>query len=77
MLMSHLLADTIDELIEMVQLIGIDKKWIQKAGTEQEHFDICDSKRLLALRYGAKPITNHELVNIIRQKRKNNKKDKQ
>lgn len=67
--MSHLLADTHDELIQMIQRIGIDAKWIQKQGTESEHFDICESKRALAIKYGAVQITDRGLVEIIRKKR--------
>jgi len=57
MKMSHMLADTSDELLEMATTIGVDHKWIQNAGTVREHFDICMSKRKKAVKAGAKEIT--------------------
>ena len=61
MIMSHMIADTTQELMDMVQAIGVHPKWIQKAGTYREHFDICQSKCKLALAKGAIPITWLEL----------------
>lgn len=57
MKMSHLIADTTEELLAMVDKIGVDRKWIQKAGTNQEHFDISISKRILAVEHGTIPIS--------------------
>ena len=54
MKMSHLYADTHDELMAMVQAIDVQAKWIQHPGDpKREHFDIAMSKRTLALRSGA------------------------
>lgn len=53
MKMSHLMADTHEELLEMVRKIGVDEKWIQHAEDKYEHFDICLSKRALAIKEGA------------------------
>ncbi len=64
MLMSHMIADTQTELYEMVDKIGVQRKWIQDYGTAREHFDICQTKRKLAVEYGAKKITMKELVKI-------------
>jgi hypothetical protein len=61
MSMSHMVADSTDELLVMADTIGVQRKWIQRAGTNYEHFDVCQSKRALALRHGAKHITNREL----------------
>ncbi|MCA8145420.1 DUF4031 domain-containing protein [Burkholderia vietnamiensis] len=57
MKMSHLIADTTDELLTMVREIGVNPKWIQHAGTRDEHFDIAISKRAAAIAAGAVPIT--------------------
>ncbi|KVH55251.1 DUF4031 domain-containing protein [Burkholderia cepacia] len=57
MKMSHLIADTTDELLAMVREIGVNPKWIQHAGTRDEHFDIAISKRAAAISAGAIPIT--------------------
>jgi hypothetical protein len=54
MMMCHLFADTHAELLAMVDTIGVQRKWIQHRGrTKFEHFDICKSKRALAVKAGA------------------------
>lgn len=54
MLMCHMYADTHDELVEMADKIGVNKKWIQYPGhSVKEHFDICKSKKELAHKFGA------------------------
>ncbi|HDR9026902.1 TPA: DUF4031 domain-containing protein [Burkholderia vietnamiensis] len=55
--MSHLIADTSDELLTMVRAIDVNPKWIQHRGTRDEHFDIAISKRAAAIAAGAVPIT--------------------
>lgn len=69
MKMSHMVADTHDELIDMVKHIGVDEKWIQKAGLPDEHFDICESKRTLAVQHGAVSVSMSDIGRIIRDKR--------
>lgn len=71
MKMSHLIADTTDELLEMVDKIGVQRKWIQKKGTWLEHFDICMGKRTLAIKFGAKEISMFNTLKIQKQKQKN------
>ena len=52
--MNHLWADTEEELLSMVDKIGVQRKWIQKPPTASwVHFDISAGKRLLAIRHGA------------------------
>lgn len=62
MIMCHLWADSLDELLVMVDKIGVQRKWIQgqpvlsigKAKLASwVHFDIAASKKLLALQSGA------------------------
>jgi len=69
MKMSHMIADSSEELLEMADKIGVQRKWLQKPGTLYEHFDICQSKKEQALRYGAKQVTTKDLVRVIRRKR--------
>jgi len=57
MIMFHMVADTTEELLEMVDKIGVQRKWIQHGGTWKEHFDISKEKRALAVKYGAVEIT--------------------
>ena len=71
MKMSHMIADTTEELLAMVDKIGVDRKWIQYPGTEREHFDIAMSKRLLAIKEGAKAITWREMGTLWELRKKN------
>lgn len=61
MKMCHMIADTTEELLQMADQIGVQRKWIQGHGTYSEHFDICLSKRAKAVAAGAKEITMVEL----------------
>jgi hypothetical protein len=54
--MSHLWADSTEELLAMVKQIGVNPKWIQHAGTLGEHLDICASKRVKAISLGAQSV---------------------
>lgn len=56
MKMSHMAADTTEELLEMADMIGVQRKWIQDAGTGREHFDVAMIKRELAIENGAIPV---------------------
>lgn len=69
MRMSHMIADTQEELLGMADRIGVQRKWIQHKGQPKEHFDICLSKRKLAMRYGAQSITGRELAKLVLVKR--------
>lgn len=69
MKMCHMVADTEEELIEMARKLNLKQEWHQYKGTPKSHFDICKSKRALAVKLGAIPIDRHELVTIIRRKR--------
>jgi len=64
MLMCHLWADTEEELLRMVDTIGVQRKWIQGHPTLSHgkhrdaswvHFDVSKAKRLLAIKAGARP----------------------
>ncbi len=69
MVMCHMVADTTAELLAMADRIGVARKWLQKQGTPEEHFDVCLSKRDLAIRAGARLASGRELVEVIRSKR--------
>ncbi len=64
MIMCHMIADTQQELFEMVDKIGVQRKWVQDFNTSREHFDICLSKKKLAIQFGAKEISAKELATI-------------
>lgn len=69
MLMSHLIADTPEELWSMAGRLGLRAAWAQHVNTWQEHFDISQTKRAEAIRYGAVEVTQRELVRILRDRR--------
>lgn len=62
MKMSHMIADTRKELLDMCDKIGVQKKWIQDFDTPREHFDIAMAKRKLAIENGAIEINFRELA---------------
>jgi hypothetical protein len=65
MLMNHMIADTEEELHEMVDKIKVNRKHYQG-----DHYDICASKRMLALENGAVPITTRELARMAINRRR-------
>ena len=69
MVMCHMVADTTAELMEMADKIGVQRKWLQKPGTEYEHFDIALSKRALAIQHGAVECTMRDVGALTRRKR--------
>ena len=67
MKMSHMIADTDDELYEMADAIGVPRKWVQYPDSPSRiHFDICLSKRKLAVDAGAVEVTMRELAQMRR-----------
>ena len=69
MVMCHMLADSTRELLAMADRIGLQRLWLQKAGTAHEHFDISLSKRRDAVEAGAVEIEMHETGEIVRRRR--------
>lgn len=69
MIMFHMATDgDLEELHQMADKIGIKRKWFQNdyQGTEYHspHYDICQSKKKLALEFGAVEINDRELVKL-------------
>lgn len=52
MKMSHMIADSEEELHAMADKIGVARRWYQSA-TSTPHYDICMVKRELAVAAGA------------------------
>ena len=69
MKMCHMVADSTDELLAMADRIGVARRWLQKAGTWQEHFDIALSKRRLAVAAGAVEVSRMDLGRLLRSRR--------
>ena len=62
MRMSHMLADTDEELRAMADAIGMQQRWHQG-----DHFDINDDMRARAIAQGAVAISKREAV-VVRRK---------
>lgn len=67
MKMCHMLADSVDELHAMADLIGLRRSWFQP--NSSPHYDVSKEKRKLAVEYGAKEVSNRELVVVIKRLR--------
>lgn len=69
MKMCHMIADSTEELLDMCRKIGVDTKWIQYPGDSNEHFDICLSKKKLAIKHGAVEIGMRTYAAMVNEKR--------
>lgn len=68
MKMCHMVADSEDELHAMAARIGVARRWHQMAGSPRSHYDVCRSKRALAVQYGAIEVTRREVALLVRRK---------
>jgi hypothetical protein len=66
MIMCHLMADTPEELRAMALRIGVAVKWFQYKASAP-HFDICKSKRALAVAAGALELEREPFVEAMRR----------
>lgn len=65
MIMFHMATDSdLEELHLMADAIGINRKWFQNKGQDKNypHYDICKSKKKLALEAGAKEVNDREII---------------
>ena len=69
MFMSHMVADTLDELHAMADTIGIQRRWFQ-ANASTPHYDVCQTKKAMAIAYGAIELDRAPYVEVIRRLRK-------
>lgn len=69
MQMCHMIADTPKELYHMADKIGVRHKWLQYPGSYKEHFDICLTKRKLAVAAGAVELTTKDLARKLLARR--------
>ncbi len=60
----HMIADDLKELHRMADLIGLRREWFQNTA-RHPHYDLRQSKRMLALKYGAIEITREELLRKV------------
>lgn len=65
MLMCHMVADSSDELHAMADKIGVARRHFQ-ADASTPHYDICKSKRAIAVQHGAVEVDRNGLIAVIR-----------
>ena len=68
MIMCHLIGDTLEELHAMADRIGVARRHFQGAASTP-HYDLCKSKRALAVRHGAIEVDRYRLADLIRSLR--------
>ncbi len=66
LIMCHMIADADDELHAMAERIGVARKWFQG-----DHYDICLSKRAMAVAFGAIELTRVQLGRKAIERRRN------
>lgn len=64
MKMSHMIADSEDELHAFAKQIGLKRRWYQG-----DHYDISKTKRILAIKAGAVEIPMKQLADIVMRRR--------
>ena len=67
MLMSHMTADTLEELHGMADRLGFQRGWFQ--GGARPHYDVCQRSRALAVEHGARVVSSKEIVRVARRLR--------
>lgn len=67
MIMCHMVADSVDELHEMADQIGINRKWFQNKNKRYPHYDISKSKRKIAIEFGAIEVDEYTILEKVRQ----------
>jgi hypothetical protein len=68
LIMCHMIADSTAELLAMAESIGVERKWLQWPGKQNEHFDVCLAMRKRAVKRGAIEITMQELAVKVRER---------
>lgn len=64
----HLIADSVDELMEFAVRMGLKREWFQAKSTP--HFDLTAEGRRLAVEHGAIELAPRQLIAKIRELRK-------
>lgn len=65
---NHMIADTRSELDAMAEAIELDPKYKQSVGEWNEHFDVTESYRDRAIKFGAKPVGVRTIVIRLQQR---------
>ena len=63
--LSHMVADNLEDLHSMANAVGLQRKWFQDK-PQKPHYDICQIRKELAIRYGARLVNDREIINVLR-----------
>jgi len=61
----HMTADTLEELHDMADKIGMKRSWFQMSKKDVPHYDLVASKRKLAVKHGAIELSRNEAAEKI------------
>ena len=61
-LMSHMMADTDDELHALATRIGLKRSWWQPPSKGGSHYDISQTMKAKAIQHGAVSVTQRQLA---------------
>jgi hypothetical protein len=65
----HLIADSLDELHETADRLGLRRSWFQPTNGNLPHYDLTINKRKQAVRLGAVEIDRRKFVDMLRAHR--------
>lgn len=63
--MSHMAADSLDELHEMAEKIGVATKHFQNK-KDKPHYDICQQKKTKAIQFGAIEVDDRKIIELYK-----------
>lgn len=64
MMMCHMFSPNLDNLHEMADKIGVARRWFQNR-PGFPHYDICKSKRGLAVKLGAVEVDRKKFLEVV------------
>lgn len=67
MIMSHMMADSLEELHLLAAQLDLSPRWFQDG--RFQHYDICQAKRAEALKLGAVEVSPREMVRLAQAQR--------
>ena len=73
MIMCHMIADTLEELHDMAEKIGMKREWFQPQSFP--HYDVCKMRRKKAIDLGAIEVSDRELAKVMRKFKLTHKSD--
>lgn len=65
--MCHMMADTLEELHEMADKLGLKREWLHEH-PRMPHYDICKSNRAKAIKLGAVEESTKDLIRRLKSK---------